>query len=201
MFSSREEKKKHLSSPNLLTSAFAHVAVALLYRLDNLTLHSSGPLRLTPDILAGIFDGSIEHWNHSAIQAANEESKQSLPFLRIRPVVRSVPSDTNSIFLRYLSKNPSFKAAYPNAIGTDYRYVDFTTRIDPNYLVHAKSNSDVDSSVRYFDGALGYYILVDMPNSEIAHLCTTSGTCTENVSMDPSDEAQSIHVLLITVYL
>ena len=194
MFSSRDEKLKHLTSPNLMTSAFAHVAVAIIYRLDALTKHAGFELRVTPDILAGIFDGSIQYWNHSLIKAANAESQNVLPFLRIRPVVRSASTDTNSIFLRYLSNSPSFMNAYPDAKGTDYRNVNFTSKIGTEYLVGALSNHEVDSSVRFYDGAIGYYTLVDAPNSLIAALCTGSGACNYQDSIRPDDKGYSIHV-------
>ena len=86
--SSREEKEKYFGNgTGLITAAFAQVAVALLYRLDALSSVSSVPLRVTPEILAGIYSGSIAYWNDTKIQRANLENSALLPHKKIKVFV------------------------------------------------------------------------------------------------------------------
>lgn len=100
-FSSRQDKIKYLgSSTDLITTAFAEIAVAILYRLDKFSTNVAAPLRVTAGILAGIYSGNIVYWNDTLIQQANMENKASLPFKKIKVVAQSVPSDTNSVFFR-----------------------------------------------------------------------------------------------------
>lgn len=185
LFSSRDEKVNNLlnpSIPSMHTNAFAHVAVAVLYRLDAFTAAAASPLRLTAEILAGIYAGSITFWNDTKIQEANGEHRAMLPHQRITAVVRSVPSDTNAIFLRFLSlKSAAFASAYGLSAGADFRYVDFHSRIDLAYLIDAQTSSEIDSAVMYTDGAVGYYLLVNVPNSAVAGFCAESD-CTSNSS-------------------
>ena len=84
-FSSREEKEKYFgSNTGLITAAFAQVAVALLYRLDSVNSVSSIPLRVTPEILGGIYSGSIAYWNDTRIKRANLENSALLPHKKIK---------------------------------------------------------------------------------------------------------------------
>jgi hypothetical protein len=63
MFGGKEEKLKRFNEDRYLTSAFAHVAVAIIYRVDSMPdqIH----LQVTPDILGRIFSGSII-WYHDS---------------------------------------------------------------------------------------------------------------------------------------
>ena len=84
-FASREEKKFYFGNKTgMITAAFAQIAVALLYRLDALTSQTSTPLRVTPEILAGIYSGSIAYWNDTKIQRANLENSALLPYKKIK---------------------------------------------------------------------------------------------------------------------
>lgn len=84
-FSSKEEKTQFFAeAQDMITGAFAQVAVAVLYRLDALTARSSIRLRVTSAILAGIFDGSIVYWNDTVIQRANTENIALLPYQKIK---------------------------------------------------------------------------------------------------------------------
>lgn len=68
----------------------------------NLPGVQNGALRLTPDIIAGIYQGRITRWNDPAIVAFNK----GLPLrpMPITPVYRSDSSGTTAIFTNYLAK-------------------------------------------------------------------------------------------------
>jgi phosphate transport system substrate-binding protein len=61
-----------------------------------------GELRLTPDLLARIFMGTITKWNDTAIQSVNDGLK--LPAVDITVVHRADGSGTTWIFTNYLDK-------------------------------------------------------------------------------------------------
>ena len=58
-------------------------------------------LILTPEVLAGIFDGSIANWNDPAIAAINPGV--TLPALAIQAVHRAEDSGTTENFTKYLA--------------------------------------------------------------------------------------------------
>jgi phosphate transport system substrate-binding protein len=63
---------------------------------------ANGQLRLTPAIIAGIYQGQIKRWNDPAIVAINK----GLPLrpLPITPVYRSDSSGTTAVFTKYMAK-------------------------------------------------------------------------------------------------
>ena len=68
----------------------------------NLPGVKNGQLRLTPELIAAIYEGKITKWNDPAIVAINK----GLPLrpMPITPVYRSDSSGTTAIFTNYLSK-------------------------------------------------------------------------------------------------
>jgi phosphate ABC transporter phosphate-binding protein len=69
----------------------------------------NGSLRFTPQILAGIYSGSIHRWNDSRIRAAN--GGQHLPDAEITVVHRSDGSGTTFVWTSYLSLvSPEWKS-------------------------------------------------------------------------------------------
>jgi phosphate transport system substrate-binding protein len=72
-------------------------AVVLGYKLPGVM-----ELRLTPELLAGIFLGEITMWNDPLLVAENPQT--NLPAIKITVVHRSDGSGTTSIFSDYLSK-------------------------------------------------------------------------------------------------
>lgn len=72
--------------------------VSLAYNLDNVP---TGTLKLTPDLISGIYLGTINKWNDPALVAQN--SGVNLPNTSIIPVHRSDGSGTTYIFTDYLS--------------------------------------------------------------------------------------------------
>lgn len=73
-------------------------AVVLIYNLPGFT----GELRLTPELIAGIFSGAIRSWNDPALRAINPSA--SLPAAPIATFHRSDGSGTTYAFTDYLSK-------------------------------------------------------------------------------------------------
>src|SRR5512143_2006414 len=73
-------------------------AVAVVYNVPGI----GAGLRLTPDVLAGIFLGEIVKWNDSRVAAINQG--KSLPDVAIIVARRSDGSGTTNIFTDYRSK-------------------------------------------------------------------------------------------------
>ncbi len=80
-------------------------AVVLSYNIPGVTT----PLKLTPDIIAGIFLGGISKWDDAKITAANPGVK--LPSKPIEVIHRSDGSGTTFCFTDYLAKvSPEWKS-------------------------------------------------------------------------------------------
>lgn len=79
-------------------------AVVMTYNIEGL----EDPLKLTPEIIAGIYLGKIKKWNDESITKENPDAK--LPDAEISPVFRSDASGTTAVFTDYLAKTvPEFK--------------------------------------------------------------------------------------------
>jgi phosphate transport system substrate-binding protein len=80
--------------------------VGIIYNIKGVT-----NLRLTPQLLDGIFTGKIKKWNAAAIKAQNPAAK--LPNKSIQVVYRSNTSGTTNNFGNYMAQNVggSWKAA------------------------------------------------------------------------------------------
>jgi phosphate transport system substrate-binding protein len=73
-------------------------AVVVAYNLPEVT----SPLKLTPDVLVGIYAGKIRMWNDPKIKAVNADAK--LPAKDISVVYRTDGSGTTAVFTDYLGK-------------------------------------------------------------------------------------------------
>lgn len=127
-------KPKFLRFPTILG------AVVPVYNLPEMPLE----LRFTPEILAGIYLGTIRKWNDPQIKAANRDAM--LSDRKIAVIHRSDGSGTSYVWTDYLSKvNPSWRAAvgvnsapkWPAGIG-------------------AEGNEGVAKLVRETPGSIGY---------------------------------------------
>jgi len=103
-------------------------------------------LRLTSDVLVGIFMGSITNWNDKAIAALNPGA--NLPNLPIITVHRADGSGTTYIFTDYLSH---VSAMWKSQTGTG-KSVNWPA----NASLGAKGNEGVAGQVRNNPGAIGY---------------------------------------------
>lgn len=108
----------------------------------------SGDIKFTPQILAGIYLGTITNWNDKAIAAANPDVK--LPDKSIVVLHRSDGSGTTFVFTDYLSKVSS----------------DWKSRVGSNTSVSwpvglgAKGNEGVAGMIRQMEGGIGYVELI-----------------------------------------
>jgi phosphate transport system substrate-binding protein len=115
-------------------------AVALTYNLPDV----KDTLNLTPDIIAGMFLGTITKWNDPKIGAANKGVK--LPATAILIAHRSDGSGTTNIFTTYLSK---VNADWSNKVGKGSA-VNWPTGIGN------KGSEGVSGTVKQTPGAIGY---------------------------------------------
>ncbi|MGE3781412.1 MAG: phosphate ABC transporter substrate-binding protein PstS [Alphaproteobacteria bacterium] len=103
-----------------------------------------GELKLTGDVLAGIYLGKIQKWNAPEIKQLNPNA--NLPDLAILPVRRSDGSGTNFLFTTYLSQiSPEFEEKVGAATA-----VEFPTGVG------AKGNEGVAAMTGRTRGAIGY---------------------------------------------
>jgi len=109
----------------------------------NLNGVANGQLKLTPDLVAGIYMGTIKTWNDPAITKLNPGVK--LPSTTINVVHRSDGSGTTWIFTHYL---------------TDAAGSIWTAGADKEIAwpvgVGGKGNEGVAASVQQLSGSIGY---------------------------------------------
>jgi phosphate transport system substrate-binding protein len=115
-------------------------AVVIAYHLDGV---ESG-IKLTPDVLADIFLGSITNWNDAAIKALNPDV--TFPDLAITVAHRSDGSGTTAIFTDYLTK---VNTKWAGTIGKG-------TAVKWPAGVGGKGNEAVAGLVKQIPGAIGY---------------------------------------------
>jgi phosphate transport system substrate-binding protein len=115
-------------------------AVALVYNLPGVTQ----PLRLTPDVVSGIWMGKVTTWNDRSIAAANPGV--ALPATPILPVHRSDGSGTTNIFTMYLS---AVSGPWKEMVGAN-------TSVSWPSGIGGKGNEGVSGLVRQTPGAIGY---------------------------------------------
>ncbi len=103
-----------------------------------------GKLRLTPEVIAGIYLGEITMWNDAKIKAANPG--MSLPSTSILVVHRSDGSGTSYIFTDYLSK-----------VSTEWEQkVGRGTSVNWPVGLGGKGNEGVSGLVKQTEGSIGY---------------------------------------------
>ena len=110
----------------------------------NLPGITDGQLKLTPEVLANIFIGSITKWDDPAIKEINPGL--ALPSKAITVVHRADGSGTTWVFTNYLSKVSS---AWKGRVG-------FATSVEWPCGVGGKGNEGVAAYVKRLAGAIGY---------------------------------------------
>jgi phosphate transport system substrate-binding protein len=115
-------------------------AVVLAYNLPDFR----GRLRLTPEVLTGIYTGRIIAWNDKRIAAANPGV--AMPAAPILAVHRSDGSGTTNIFTTYLS---AVSGEWKELVGAN-------TSVSWPSGVGGKGNDGVAGLVRQTPGAIGY---------------------------------------------
>ena len=115
-------------------------AVALVYNLPGLTAR----LRLTPEIVTGIYMGKVVTWNDKLIAAANPGV--ALPAVPVLAVHRADGSGTTNIFTMYLS---AVNGGWKEMVGAN-------TSVSWPSGIGGKGNDGVAGLVRQTPGAVGY---------------------------------------------
>ncbi|HKM75051.1 MAG TPA: phosphate ABC transporter substrate-binding protein PstS, partial [Candidatus Bathyarchaeia archaeon] len=129
--------------------------VAITYNLVPFGLASSTVLNFTPNVIVGIYNGTITHWNDPAIAAINPGV--TLPINLITVVHRSDGSGTTFAFTNFLSVvniNWATEVGYATSVKWP---VD--TDMAGNG-VGAKGNAGVAGTVAQTPGAIGYVDLI-----------------------------------------
>ncbi|HEX7613207.1 MAG TPA: phosphate ABC transporter substrate-binding protein PstS [Candidatus Limnocylindrales bacterium] len=122
-------------------------AVVVAYNLKGLT----APLKMTADIIAGIFDGKITKWNDPAIAAANPGI--TLPATDISVVHRSDGSGTTSIFTTYLTLT---SPDWVTTVGKGDKTKSAGKTVTWPVGLGASGNEGVTQGINQTDGGVGY---------------------------------------------
>jgi phosphate transport system substrate-binding protein len=113
-------------------------------------------LRLTPEIIAGIYLGDIKRWNDHRIAAANPGAR--LPGLPVAVAHRSDGSGTTYIFTHYLA---AVSKAWADRVGAG-KSVDWPVGIG------GKGNEGVTGVVKQTPGGVGYVELAYAVQNKLA---------------------------------
>jgi phosphate transport system substrate-binding protein len=116
-----------------------------------------GQLKLTSDVVAGIFLGKITRWNDTAIAALNPDTK--LPAQNITVVHRSDSSGTTFLFTDWLSKT---SAEWRDQVGAG-------AGVKWPVGVGGKGNEGVATQVQQVKGAIGYVEYAYAKRNKIPH--------------------------------
>jgi phosphate transport system substrate-binding protein len=130
-----------LRQSSLKQIPLAASAVVIAINLPEL---GSQSLRLTGDVLAGIYTGKIEKWNHSQIAGINPGVK--LPDRAIVPIWRSDGSGQSYVFSSYLSRQ---NGAWRRATGTQSQLRGLSGR-------SVVGGASMLATIRATPGAIGY---------------------------------------------
>ena len=134
-------------------------AVVVAYNLQGL----SAPLKMTSDIIAGIFLGKITAWNDPALAAANPGV--TLPSTAISVVHRSDGSGTTSIFTKYLT---AVSSEWVTAVGGGDKTKSAGKTVTWPVGQGASGNEGVTQGVKSTDGGVGYIDIAYAIQNQIA---------------------------------
>lgn len=137
-----DEKIKEAGAP------IVHIPTCLGAVVMSYNIPGNPKLKLTPEIIGGIYMGTIKKWNDPMI--AKENAGTTLPDLGIMVVHRSDGSGTSFIFTDYLSKvYPDWKSK-----------VGSGTSVNWPAGIGGKGNEGVAAQIKQTPGAIGYVELV-----------------------------------------
>ena len=122
-------------------------AVVVAYNLTGL----AAPLKMTPDVIAGIFLGKITTWNDPAIAAVN--AGVTLPTTAISVVHRSDGSGTTSIFTKYLT---AVSTDWVTSVGAGDKTKSAGKTVTWPVGQGASGNEGVTQGIKGTDGGVGY---------------------------------------------
>jgi phosphate transport system substrate-binding protein len=147
--------KQFATAPGLILFPETLGGVAVTYNLAAFGIPSTTVLSFTPNVLVGIYNGTITHWNDPAITALNPGV--TMPTNLITAVHRSDGSGTSYAFTNYLSlvdRDWATEVGYATSVKWP---VD--TAFGANG-VGAKGNAGVAGTVANTPGAVGYVDLI-----------------------------------------
>lgn len=127
-------------------------AVVVTYNLEGV----EKGLKLSPEVLAGIFLGKITKWNDTQITKENPKAKLSGDILVVH---RSDGSGTSAIFTDYLSK---VSADWKTKVGAG-------TAVNWPIGLGGKGNEGVTGLVKQTPGSIGYVELVYAENNKLPY--------------------------------
>jgi phosphate transport system substrate-binding protein len=127
-------------------------AVVITYNLPGL----QAALKLSPEIVAGLFLGKIKKWNDPRLAKLNPG--QSLPDTDVMVAYRSDGSGTTGIFTDYLSK---VSAEWKEKVGSG-------TAVKWPVGLGGKGNEGVSGIVKQTPGSVGYVELIYAKNNQLA---------------------------------
>lgn len=137
-----DDKIKEAGAP------IVHIPTCLGAVVMSYNLPGNPKLKLTSDIIGGIYLGTIKKWNDPAIM--KENAGTNLPAIDIMVVHRSDGSGTSFIFTDYLSKvYPDWKSK-----------VGSGTSVNWPAGIGGKGNEGVAAQIKQTPGAIGYVELV-----------------------------------------
>jgi phosphate transport system substrate-binding protein len=114
-------------------------------------------LKLTPTVIADIFQGKIKTWNDAAIKSINPGA--SLPSTPITLAVRSDSSGTTQNFSLFLQQ----------AAGSDWKLGSSSTINWPSSAHAGSGNSGVSQIIKSTPGAIGYVDYADAKASGLTY--------------------------------
>ena len=148
-------KKEELDSIGLIQFPMVMGGVVPVVRIDGI---APGQLKLTPELLADIYLGSITTWNDPRIQTVNRGLK--LPATAITVVHRADGSGTTWIFTNYLDK---VSKAWHDKVGTG-KAVSWPVGVG------GKGNEGVAAYVQRIKGAIGYVEFAYALQNKLPHI-------------------------------
>ena len=143
------------AAPGLVLFPETLGGVAITYNLKAWGIPNNTTLNFTPQVIAGIYMGTITHWNDPALVALNPSV--TLPTGHITAVHRSDGSGTTYAFTDFLSAtNPNWAAQVGHSTS-----VTWPVDTAPGAIgVGARGNPGVSGTVANTDGAIGYVDLI-----------------------------------------
>jgi phosphate transport system substrate-binding protein len=159
-------KAEELAEDGLVQFPMVMGGVVPVFNLDGV---KAGQLKLTGDVLAGIYMGKITKWNAAEIAALNPGVK--LPADDIAVVHRADGSGTSFLFTDYLSKS---NAEFKTTVGAG-------TAVKWPVGLGGKGNEGVAANVTRVKGAIGYveYAYAKKNKMEYAQLKNHDGQYVE----------------------
>lgn len=123
------------------------VMVGAIVPVHNVPGFPPGGIRLSGEILAEIFTGTIKYWNDPKITQLNPQSKLQLPAMPIVRIVRENGAGVTDAFTRYLSAvSPSWEKSFGSGNAISWRG-------EPTI---GKGNDGVVKALEATPGGIGY---------------------------------------------